>query len=154
VSHAACALRREGPVAFYSGQPLSAFVKRRLCYGFTQEQLAGTANKMQEFCVIAAVSFHGMVAGLGLMARLTAVMTLAAGFLTHGYQLWLLPASVLIATVALAGEPVLARHIAQIDWTFETDRIMSRKHRPTSQRHRNSFHPFRNVSMRLDHLVS
>jgi hypothetical protein len=52
-------------------------------------------------------------------------MTLATGFVSRGLQIWLLPVSVAIAAAALAFEPVLARRLAQMDWTFQTDPMVS-----------------------------
>lgn len=63
----------------------------------------------------------GMNFALNAVAGMSAVMTFATGFASHGLQVWLLPVSVVIAAVALGFEPVLARRLAQMDWTFETD---------------------------------
>jgi hypothetical protein len=66
----------------------------------------------------------GMTFALNAVAGMSAVMTFATGFASHGLQVWLLPVSVVIAAVALGLEPVLARRLAQMDWTFETDPMM------------------------------
>lgn len=67
----------------------------------------------------------GMTVALNAVAAMSATMIFVTGFVSRGPQIWLLPMSISIAAAALAFEPVLARRLAQLDWTFESDPLVS-----------------------------
>ena len=67
----------------------------------------------------------GLTVALNGVAAMSATMIFVTGFASRGLQTWLLPVSVAIAAAALALEPVFARRLAQMDWTFEPDPMVS-----------------------------
>lgn len=125
-AHRRNALQLAGSTAFIAFLLLTGFMKNS--HGATLAVSASIGALIFGLSYLVAVPLvwkelggRGMNFALNSLAALSAAMLLATGFGAHGLQIWLLPVSVVIAATALAAEPVLARRLAQIDWTFETE---------------------------------